>query len=203
MVKKTCTKCLVEKEIIDFHSYFSKNLGRIRIKSICKICSNADSRIRVKAYYQSDRFKEYKKTDKYKNMRRAIHAKHRKNPVRIEWTKKYQRSEKQKEYRRKRYRSHYVPWMKTPKAIENRKKYRISLKKRFPEKIRARDMIQKHIKRGLIIRPNVCSNCNQEKFAEAHHHVGYSKENWLNVKWLCKKCHIESHQYLKLNPLLC
>lgn len=51
---------------------------------------------------------------------------------------------------------------------------------------RAGRAVRKAIKKGLIIRPNVCSDCGCEARVEGHH-SDYSKP--LDVIWLCPKCH--------------
>ena len=49
-----------------------------------------------------------------------------------------------------------------------------------------------------LIKSNVCEKCgvkdhddNRRNQIEAHHYLGYEKENWLKVKWLCVVCHKE------------
>ena len=41
----------------------------------------------------------------------------------------------------------------------------------------------------LTQRPCSCGNPK----SEAHHHKGYAPEHWLDVEWLCKKCHAAAH----------
>lgn len=51
------------------------------------------------------------------------------------------------------------------------------------------------VRRGVLHRPETCSRCGRPPKAgrkiEAHHHLGYEVERWLDVKWLCKQCHNE------------
>jgi hypothetical protein len=43
---------------------------------------------------------------------------------------------------------------------------------------------------GRLTKPEVCQNCQEAPTPiEAHHYMGYARENWLNVKWLCRMCH--------------
>jgi hypothetical protein len=66
--------------------------------------------------------------------------------------------------------------------------------KRYPDRIRARNIISNRIKRGSIIR-EPCAICGSMD-TEAHHE-DYSKP--LEVVWLCKKHHREKHDEMKLN----
>lgn len=64
---------------------------------------------------------------------------------------------------------------------------------KYPEKRNAAAAVNNAIQSGGMIRPNECSRCGSKKEIEAHH-WGYEKENWLDVAWLCRKCHRESHK---------
>ena len=59
----------------------------------------------------------------------------------------------------------------------------------FKNKFRARDMIKNMIRKGIIIRPNNCERCDDVN--PQAHHPDYSKP--LEVKWLCKRCHMQLH----------
>lgn len=54
----------------------------------------------------------------------------------------------------------------------------------------ARSVISQALKAGTLIRPNTCSNCNVTCKPEAHH-TDYTKP--LDITWLCKKCHENTH----------
>lgn len=55
---------------------------------------------------------------------------------------------------------------------------------------RARAAVRRAIKQGKIVRPRVCSKCKRPAARiEAHHWKGYLKKNWLDVVWLCGRCH--------------
>ena len=49
-----------------------------------------------------------------------------------------------------------------------------------------RDIRNGKIKRGP------CVVCGDSK-TQAHHYLGYARENWRNVQWLCPKHHKEAH----------
>jgi hypothetical protein len=57
-----------------------------------------------------------------------------------------------------------------------------------PIALKARAFTYFAIKYGYIIRPKLCEECGLEKKLDAHHE-NYERENWLRVKWLCRKCH--------------
>jgi len=54
--------------------------------------------------------------------------------------------------------------------------------------------VKKAIERGDLMRPLECSRCNIPCVPHAHHHLGYAKEHWLDVIFLCRKCHHAEHQ---------
>lgn len=56
-----------------------------------------------------------------------------------------------------------------------------------PEKSRARLAVLRAERRGLITRPEACTRCGEAGAIEAHH-ADYAR--WLDVEWLCKRCHI-------------
>jgi protein-arginine kinase activator protein McsA len=51
------------------------------------------------------------------------------------------------------------------------------------------------IKRGELIRPMLCEGCGQQRSVDAHHD-DYSKP--LSVRWLCRACHQEHHNAVKI-----
>ena len=62
------------------------------------------------------------------------------------------------------------------------------------EKNLARGKLRYQIKIGKIIRPTVCSRCNETKDPIHAHHVDYSKP--FDVVWLCRQCHELEHHPL-------
>lgn len=67
-------------------------------------------------------------------------------------------------------------------------RYKRIQKARFPEKIRARNLVRHALKRGTLIRLP-CSICGDTN-SFAHHH-DYSQP--LQVEWLCRKHHQSVH----------
>ena len=58
--------------------------------------------------------------------------------------------------------------------------------KKYSEKQKARVKVYLAVKDGRLLKPDICSDCNQVKKLDGHH-KDYSKP--LEVTWLCRKCH--------------
>lgn len=65
--------------------------------------------------------------------------------------------------------------------------------RRYPEKRPARTKLARAIKRGLVVRPERCSECGKLCVPHGHHHRGYSMAHALDVQWLCIQCHNKKH----------
>jgi len=61
----------------------------------------------------------------------------------------------------------------------------------FRLKTSARHAVQRALKSGKLKRPHWCPSCHRVVRLHAHHHQGYDKANWLNIIWLCARCHRE------------
>ena len=71
------------------------------------------------------------------------------------------------------------------------KKARISYIQRYPMKRAAHVIVGNAIRDGKLIAEKLCSVCKSSINIEAHHD-DYTKP--LDVRWLCKKCHIFWHK---------
>jgi hypothetical protein len=80
----------------------------------------------------------------------------------------------------------------------NRDKYRKAQEAnyyRHHDKSVARYQVKLALLDGRIHRPAICSRCNAPaKYIEAHHWLGYEEPHWLDVIWLCKRCHGLEHR---------
>lgn len=88
------------------------------------------------------------------------------------------RDEQREEQRRKRQKKYYKEW------------YKKSGRKRDKIKTKAHYLVDRAIKKGLLVRPKKCSKCNNPSLVEGHHD-DYDKP--LDVIWLCPTCHSMRH----------
>lgn len=75
-------------------------------------------------------------------------------------------------------------------AAYQRRKYKTDPAYRL--RVQARKAVQGAVLAGILVRPASCPECGKTCVPHAHHHKGYSREHWLDVVWLCAKCH---HQH--------
>jgi len=138
--------------------------------------------------------KEYKREYYQKNKERLnkLHKEWKiNNPEKMsEYQKKYENKEevkpKRKIYKQK-WQENNRDKIKGYRQKENYKelnrKLKIEERKKFPEKIKARDIANQKIEITIY---KLCERCNIE-FAKERHHNNYSKP--LDVELLCRKCH--------------
>jgi len=100
-----------------------------------------------------------------KECKGEIQRAYRQTEIGKESFRKYQQSEAGKEYNRRN--------------AQNQRRL-------CPEKVKARNIVNKAIQTGKLTRPDHCESCLKKCFVEAHHE-DYSKP--LDVDWLCGKCH--------------
>lgn len=68
--------------------------------------------------------------------------------------------------------------------------YKKIQKKRYPQRVAARQTVACSVREGRLKKPTVCESCG--KICSPHaHHEDYSKP--LYVVWLCKTCHRQVH----------
>ena len=70
---------------------------------------------------------------------------------------------------------------------------RLIMKKEHPEIRKAHGKVQTAINNGTLKRPNICSRCNRKTTNIISHHESYDEDKWLDVTWLCVRCHYERH----------
>lgn len=69
-------------------------------------------------------------------------------------------------------------------------KQQAEMRKKYPEKYRARTALINAVRLGKIYRPPECSRCLKSGRVQGHH-FDYSRP--LDVIWLCQKCHTREH----------
>lgn len=98
---------------------------------------------------------------------------------------------------REEHKEAYAQYERERATTDKRKQQRRDAVYRYneknPEKHRAHNAVSKAVSRGKINKPQTCENCGAEERLEAHHWHGYDKEHWLDVIWLCYKCHRKEH----------
>lgn len=67
---------------------------------------------------------------------------------------------------------------------------------------RAHSAVQRALSRGEIAKPDHCEVCNrlEQEVAggfEAHHYLGYAREHYLDIQWLCIPCHREAELLIR------
>lgn len=87
----------------------------------------------------------------------------------------------------------YAVYKKSPKGRATQLRASNLAYKRYPEKAIARQRLRYAVSRGEITK-QPCEVCGIEK-VEAHHYLGYAKENWYDVKWLCRDHHRDAHKF--------
>lgn len=64
--------------------------------------------------------------------------------------------------------------------------------RKHPDARKARGIVRLAIKKGIIIKPNICEHCNRDNIRIEGHHPDYNKP--LSVIWLCNSCHKTLHK---------
>lgn len=95
---------------------------------------------------------------------------------------KYERTEKGKRNKKRYVGSDKGCIMVKERSRKNRE--------RFPEKCRARDVLNNAVKSGKIKAPSNCIVCSKRRKLHGHHD---DYDNPLEVRWMCQKCHDTEH----------
>jgi len=70
-------------------------------------------------------------------------------------------------------------------------------RERHPEQKHARDAVYRALKTGRLVKPDACEDCGTlaESLPDGlhGHHESYDKDKWLDVVWLCRRCHRKRH----------
>jgi hypothetical protein len=187
---KTCTKCLQEKNELEFHKKQSNNDG---LNYFCKDCQRVLSKKYSLKYIHSDKGKV---TRKEYNLKNHINIK--------SYNNKYINSEKgiltRKSYEEKykktdQYKISFNKYRKSEKgkksSIKNIHNYRVKENNKI--KIRCQKTLNYHVSVGNIIKPLFCSICKKElpKKLIHGHHSDYTKP--FEVIWCCPQCHKNLH----------
>ena len=195
---KKCSLCKESKEL----ECFTTKSGNVTAK--CKEClsklqkewkkKNPD---KAKKIMQREYQKNKERCDKSNN-KWVEENRERSNEIKRNWKKRNREKvlEQSRDYANKRYAENTERELKRNKEWiknnpEKQKESERKTKAKYPEKYKARIKSRDALKRGEIVRPTICSRCNEEGYIEGHHY-DYNKP--LDVIWLCKKCHAKEHK---------
>lgn len=78
--------------------------------------------------------------------------------------------------------------VKFKKTVKRRLK---NYREKFPFKIKAHNEVRKALRKKALLKPDRCEMCKRSVGVEAHHE-DYEKS--LEVRWLCRQCHIKIHR---------
>lgn len=85
---------------------------------------------------------------------------------------------------------------KTETGKARLKGYSAKWQKNNPEKRKAQHALGNAIRDKKVIRSPICEHCGSIENIQGHH-WSYLEEHWLNVVWLCVKCHAAEHVRLR------
>ena len=194
-MSKLCRACNETKEN---HEFSKKLKNKDGLYSYCRTCNSKKNKIayaekknehkiqqklyreknrellREKAliYYYKNKDKILLKVKKYKE----------KNKQNISFKEAKRRLESPEKYAK--INARFKEW--TKKNREKLNEYQRNWYKKNKEKRRAHVLVSRAIKKGLLMRSEICEICKKLAKTDGHH------ENYdlpLNVTWLCKQCH--------------
>ena len=70
---------------------------------------------------------------------------------------------------------------------------------KFPMRMKARYYLSNAVRDGKIVKSRSCGHCGVSGVVIHGHHWSYEEPHWLDVVWLCVKCHGKEHK--RLNAL--
>lgn len=170
---KKCWKCEQIKEVEEFSKCRRNKDGR---QDACRECDN-----------------EIKRQWRKKNKQYAA-----------EYNRKWQEENRDKgNEKAKRYRERHPE-----RVINNKERYKEAnhdevlassrrWKEKNPDRVKMMQrpcwFVEKAIKSGDLVRPSKCEGCGKTGMAEAAHY-SYEQGRELDVRWLCRSCHIRWDQ---------
>jgi len=180
MKTKTCADCKQEKEVSLFYTAKDKKSG---YASHCKECTSRRRRAlrdkRLLEGFDTPEQKHCYSCGETKSKDCFAIASYSADGLRsvcktcdVEKATNYRKTEKGREYVKRKSKLYH--------GNEKNKK-----------KIKAKQLIGSAVRRGDIIRPDNCSECDSSVRVEFHHD-DYDKP--LEVRALCKKCHMQWHK---------
>ena len=161
-----CTACGRGKSADAFEKNGRMPDGSVRLRSICKSCGSRNKKTRTDDR-TCTKCGEHKKAEKFQGRRSDCRE---------------CQNEKTYEYRRGPGRAAHNARM----VAYNKRRY--TGDPEYRKKHNARQAVIRAVKKGMP-RPTHCPRCKRKAVVHGHHHNGYEKEHWLDVVWLCARCH--------------
>lgn len=126
----------------------------------------------------------------HREEKRAYDAQRPKRPYKAETGRV--RVAKWREKNRERFRAYTIQDYADHRAARHAAK--TASRKRYPEKEKARTTLNAAVQRGLIVKPDNCTRCDQPASGRRMqaHHPDYLQP--LAVTWLCSLCHGKLHR---------
>lgn len=107
------------------------------------------------------------------------------------WAKKNPEKDRAR-YSYEKYRARMQQIMSDPVRRKNMyDKHKVTRSSKDPSVRRARWLVFKAVKEGILVRPVNCPICERSDRKIQGHHADYSKP--LEVEWMCPTCHARTH----------
>lgn len=192
---KYCRSCKIEKEDNEF---YKRPINSDGLYSYCKLCCSVKCKIthqkfkekrkekatvyrennrrilleKAKRYYWDNREKVLEKSCNYRKEKRGV----------ISFREALRRLKDENRFEKNRQR--HLKW--SEKHRDRLSEYQRIWYQNNKEKRRANVILNRAVKAGEIMRPNICSQCKTSCKPDGHH-IDYTKP--LDVIWICRKCH--------------
>ena len=188
ILTKRCSLCHEEKPLEDFPRHRKTKSGRY---CQCRLC------VSFKTVPPEVRLRRIAAINKWNSSDKG-------RASRVRTALKWSQSVKGKTtLLRKRRRARFDPARREKRSIVQ-KLYRQSPKRRererqricdqrHHERLSARKALRNAVSLGKIVRASTCEKCGANGPTQSHHHLGYSREHWFDVEWLCHPCHVLVH----------
>lgn len=184
--KRKCAACGEVKPIDEFHRDRSQKGGR---KYRCKVCGNADSK-RYRDSLTPEGKEAWRERRRVSGMSEEELAQTRIRQREQKMRARDEMSSKERESANALRRSDEA------RKKKDRESYRRRVDK-DPRKRKANWAVFVAVRDGVLVRPETCEGCGNSGKLHGHH-WNYDEEHWLDVEWLCTKCHGKRHQKWEL-----
>ncbi len=107
---------------------------------------------------------------------------------RLEYYREYDRGRSYAPHKIRARKKYHKKYVESGMQSLHTKRYKAN----NPQKCLAHSRVSCAIIKGVLVKPNKCSECNSESSYIAGHHTDYNKQ--LDVVWLCPQCHANKHR---------